>query len=139
MKQFKSIVRIALLGLVFWQCGAQSKNSQGPIKILDAYYHLQVGGTPSAGLSRSYFVVLDTLPTSAQPLSMQVDERSLSLEKSAQENTLVGYEQFSTKDSLGEPQLLKVKLQYGEEVLTLSATQIPLQQTINYPSAPPSD
>jgi hypothetical protein len=140
MRKLK-IVTASLLVLLVSACASADgiANKINP-KVQEAYYNIYVGGTPEAGLSRSYFMVLDTVLPDYTANAMQVDGRTLSLEQSGNKHMFIGAEHYAVKDELPQPkQLLLVLAKAGSDTLEITSAEVVFKQTITFPSAPPQD
>lgn len=140
MKKLR-LMGTGLLALFISACGSSDGMTSGlSPQVQEAYYNIYVGGTPEAGLSRSYFMVLDTLLPNYQVNTMQVDGRKLSLEKSADKHIFMGAERYGVKEELPKPQQLRLVLvKSGTDTLTITANEVVFKETITFPSAPPRD
>jgi hypothetical protein len=139
MKYTKPLFFAALFLIGLGQCGSQNATSKSAAPlVVNSYYIVQVGGTPSAGLTRSFFMVLDTLPEATQINTLQVNGRELALKKSALRNTVIGVEEYAVKDSLPVTQLKLVLIYQGKEQTILSKKP-ELKETVYFQSVPPQD
>lgn len=76
---------IALLAFGLLSCGAATKSKKPGLAIAEAYYTEEIGGIPSAGIQRIYYIQTQSWPEGAIADSLCLNDQCLALDKAGKQ------------------------------------------------------